>query len=321
MPCFWKGQDETVNLELLRWGPQSSSCGLLEISRASYGLIRSGCIQKIGLPNGPPWRKLGLSTCFSILPLWLESSSLLEFVNFVRVLGLGLSLGSVRDHAKRSMLNREEIFGLLVKHNLQEVTANIDLLNELKDGGLTDVPQSTDQYIEPAQHGVQDVLNMSTEVHVFNRTGQTDRAVYWTVPHASGKELWLEPWPDDRSNHELSELSDTTLELDELSELSDTMLELNEQSNTEDGAGSADGRNGPFQPKEKTPLSFLVRLSPSFNPSFVGPVRHIWQRSKSGSIKRSFRSLLCHHSSHPVLLWSSYSFLINPVEYSFLRNG
>ena len=83
---------------------------------------------------------------------------------------------------------------------LQEVTANIDLLNELKDGGLTDVPQSTDQYIEPAQHGVQDVLNISTEVHVFNRTGQTNRAVYWTVPHAFGKELWLEPWPDDRSN-------------------------------------------------------------------------------------------------------------------------
>ncbi|KAF3512898.1 hypothetical protein F2Q69_00006864 [Brassica cretica] len=74
MPRFWKGQDETENLELLRWGPQSSLCGLLEISRASYGLIRSGCIQKIGLPNGPPWRKLGLSTCFSILPLWLESS-------------------------------------------------------------------------------------------------------------------------------------------------------------------------------------------------------------------------------------------------------
>ncbi|KAH0893106.1 LOW QUALITY PROTEIN: hypothetical protein HID58_055535, partial [Brassica napus] len=43
MPRFWKGQDETVNLELVRWGPQSSSCGLLEISRASYGLIRSGC--------------------------------------------------------------------------------------------------------------------------------------------------------------------------------------------------------------------------------------------------------------------------------------
>uniref|UniRef100_M4FER8 Uncharacterized protein n=1 Tax=Brassica campestris TaxID=3711 RepID=M4FER8_BRACM len=59
---------------------------------------------------------------------------------------------------------------------------------------------STDQYMEPAQHGVQDVLNISTEVHVFHRTGQTDRAVYWTVPHPSGKELWLEPWPDDRSD-------------------------------------------------------------------------------------------------------------------------
>ncbi|KAG5383487.1 hypothetical protein IGI04_034957, partial [Brassica rapa subsp. trilocularis] len=70
---------------------------------------------------------------------------------------------------------------------------------------------------------------------------------------------------------ELSELSDTTLELDELSEQNDTSLELNELSNTEDGAGSAAGRNGPFQPKEKTLLSFLVRLSPSFDPSFVGP--------------------------------------------------
>ena len=127
-----------------------------------------------------------------------------------------------------------------------------------------DVPQSTDQYMEPAQHGVQDVLNISTEVHVFHRAGQTDRAVYWTIPHTSGKELWLEPWPDDRSDRtgaclsrptshfktygrarihfgragrsdiylgeldELSELSDTTLELDELSELNDTSLELNE---------------------------------------------------------------------------------------------
>uniref|UniRef100_A0A0D3A8H5 Uncharacterized protein n=1 Tax=Brassica oleracea var. oleracea TaxID=109376 RepID=A0A0D3A8H5_BRAOL len=63
-----------------------------------------------------------------------------------------------------------------------------------------DVPQSTDQYMEPAQHGVQDVLNILTEVHVFHRTRQTDRAVYWTIPHTSGKELWLEPWPDDRSD-------------------------------------------------------------------------------------------------------------------------
>ncbi|WZZ15132.1 hypothetical protein YC2023_108221 [Brassica napus] len=126
--------------------------------------------------------------------------------------------------------------------------------------------------MEPNQPGDQNVLNISTEVHVFYRTGQTDRAVYWTVPHTSGKELWLEPWPDDRSDHtgaclsrptshlktygqarihigrpgrgdtylgeldELSELSDTSLELDELSELNDTSLGLNELSNTEDEA-------------------------------------------------------------------------------------
>ncbi|KAG5378637.1 hypothetical protein IGI04_026479 [Brassica rapa subsp. trilocularis] len=40
----------------------------------------------------------------------------------------------------------------------------------------------------------------------------------------------------------------------------------------------------------RTLLSFLVRLSPSFDPSFVGPVRHIRQRSKSGSIFRLFRN-------------------------------
>uniref|UniRef100_A0A0D3DQS0 Protein kinase domain-containing protein n=1 Tax=Brassica oleracea var. oleracea TaxID=109376 RepID=A0A0D3DQS0_BRAOL len=135
--------------------------------------------------------------------------------------------------------------------------------NPFGEGG-NDRPRSTDQYMEPNQPGDQNVLNISTEVHVFHRTGQTDRAVYWTVPHTSGKELWLEPWPDDRSDHtgaclsrptshlktygrarihfgrtgradtylgeldELSELSDTTLELDELSELNDTSLELNE---------------------------------------------------------------------------------------------
>ncbi|KAF3512164.1 hypothetical protein F2Q69_00005060 [Brassica cretica] len=33
-----------------------------------------------------------------------------------------------------------------------------------------DVLQFTDHYMEPAQHGVQDVLNISTEVHVFHRT-------------------------------------------------------------------------------------------------------------------------------------------------------
>ena len=40
--------------------------------------------------------------------------------------------------------------------------------NPFEEGG-NDVSQSTDQYMEPAQHGVHDVLNISTEVHVFHR--------------------------------------------------------------------------------------------------------------------------------------------------------
>ncbi|XP_048593316.1 uncharacterized protein LOC125576738 [Brassica napus] len=60
-----------------------------------------------------------------------------------------------------------------------------------------DRPRSTDQYMEPNQHEVQDVLKFSTEVHDFHHTGQTDR----TVPNASGCELWLEPWPDDRFHY------------------------------------------------------------------------------------------------------------------------
>ncbi|CAG7866822.1 unnamed protein product, partial [Brassica rapa] len=40
-------------------------------------------------------------------------------------------------------------------------------------------------------------------------------------------------------------------ELDELSELSDTSLELNELSDTEDGAGLVAGRNGPFSVQRK----------------------------------------------------------------------
>ncbi|WZZ03194.1 hypothetical protein YC2023_089115 [Brassica napus] len=59
----------------------------------------------------------------------------------------------------------------------------------------SDRPRSTDQYMEPNQHGDQNVLKISTEVHVFPHT---DRTLYWTVPHASGWVLWLEPWPDDR---------------------------------------------------------------------------------------------------------------------------
>uniref|UniRef100_A0A0D3DL02 Helitron helicase-like domain-containing protein n=1 Tax=Brassica oleracea var. oleracea TaxID=109376 RepID=A0A0D3DL02_BRAOL len=45
-----------------------------------------------------------------------------------------------------------------------------DLRTNLFEEEGNDLPQSTDHYIEPAQHGVQDVLNISTEVHVFHRT-------------------------------------------------------------------------------------------------------------------------------------------------------
>ncbi|WZZ77521.1 hypothetical protein YC2023_098093 [Brassica napus] len=46
----------------------------------------------------------------------------------------------------------------------RRVSANLTVCS------ICDVPHSTDHYMEPAQHGVQDVLNISTEVHVFHRT-------------------------------------------------------------------------------------------------------------------------------------------------------
>ncbi|WZY70715.1 hypothetical protein YC2023_002955 [Brassica napus] len=45
-----------------------------------------------------------------------------------------------------------------------------DLRTNLFEEEGNDVPQSMDHYMEPAQHGVQDVLNISTEVHVFHRS-------------------------------------------------------------------------------------------------------------------------------------------------------
>ena len=86
---------------------------------------------------------------------------------------------------------------------------------------------------------------------------------------------------------ELSELSDTTLELDELSELNDTSLELNELSNTEDGAGSAAGRNGPFQPKEKFIKSSLWDcFFPNSTSPFLSPFQaHSHQEYQEGVSK------------------------------------
>ena len=83
---------------------------------------------------------------------------------------------------------------------------------------------------------------------------------------------------------ELSGLSDTTMELDELS---DTRLELNELSNTEDGAGSAAGRNGPFQPKEKFIKSSLWDcFFPNSTSPFLSPFQaHSHQEYQEGVSK------------------------------------
>ncbi|WZZ88870.1 hypothetical protein YC2023_117449 [Brassica napus] len=64
-----------------------------------------------------------------------------------------------------------------------------------------------DQYMEPAHYGDQDVLNNSTEVNPSDRTRQTDRAVYRINPRTSGKELWVEPRPDDRTYRNRARLS------------------------------------------------------------------------------------------------------------------
>ena len=72
---------------------------------------------------------------------------------------------------------------------------------------FSDVPQSMDQYMEPAPHGHQDVLNNSTEVHPSNRTDQTDRAVNRIDPRSSGIEFRLEPRSDDRTDRTRARLS------------------------------------------------------------------------------------------------------------------
>ncbi|KAF3553687.1 hypothetical protein F2Q69_00012282 [Brassica cretica] len=70
-----------------------------------------------------------------------------------------------------------------------------------------DVLQSMDQYMEPAPHGDQDILNNSTEVHPSNRTDQTGQVVYRIDPCSSGMEFRLEPRSDDRTDHTRARLS------------------------------------------------------------------------------------------------------------------
>nr|VDD43964.1 unnamed protein product [Brassica oleracea] len=57
-----------------------------------------------------------------------------------------------------------------------------------------------DQYMEPGPDGVQDDQIIPTEVQADDRSRQTDQAVYRIDPRAAGKELRLEPRPDDRTD-------------------------------------------------------------------------------------------------------------------------
>ncbi|KAF3550564.1 hypothetical protein DY000_02007204 [Brassica cretica] len=61
--------------------------------------------------------------------------------------------------------------------------------------------------MEPAQHGDQDILNNSTEVHPSDRTNQTNRAVYRINPRMSGMEFRLEPRTDNRNNRTRTHIS------------------------------------------------------------------------------------------------------------------
>ncbi|KAF3552521.1 hypothetical protein DY000_02006792 [Brassica cretica] len=68
------------------------------------------------------------------------------------------------------------------------------------------------QYMEPGQDGAQDDQIIPTEVQAADRSRQTDRTVYRINPRASGKELRLEPRPDDRTDRTGARLPRPTLQ-------------------------------------------------------------------------------------------------------------
>uniref|UniRef100_A0A0D2ZWJ3 Uncharacterized protein n=2 Tax=Brassica oleracea var. oleracea TaxID=109376 RepID=A0A0D2ZWJ3_BRAOL len=76
----------------------------------------------------------------------------------------------------------------------------MDLRTNTFEEGSSDAPQYMDQYMEPGRDGAQDDQIIPTEVQPADRSRQTDRAVYRINPRASGKELRLEPRPDDRTD-------------------------------------------------------------------------------------------------------------------------
>ncbi|WZZ20612.1 hypothetical protein YC2023_121999 [Brassica napus] len=104
-----------------------------------------------------------------------------------------------------------------------------DLRTNLFEEEGNDVPQTTDHYMEPAQHGVQDVLNISTEVHVFHRaildlgrarlslggeknqrrtcilirrTIRTVPQASLSLPRSSRDAEWLLIYPRSKANHQ-----------------------------------------------------------------------------------------------------------------------
>ncbi|KAL0641659.1 hypothetical protein Bca4012_103732 [Brassica carinata] len=64
--------------------------------------------------------------------------------------------------------------------------------------------------MEPSQDGEQDDQIIPTEVQADDRSRQTHRAVYRIDPHAAGKELRLEPCPDDQTDRTGARLSRPT---------------------------------------------------------------------------------------------------------------
>ena len=69
--------------------------------------------------------------------------------------------------------------------------------NPFEEGG-NDRTQDLDQDVEQTQHGDQDDQISPTEVQPFIRTRSTDRAVYRIDPRAPGRDLRMDPRPDDR---------------------------------------------------------------------------------------------------------------------------
>ena len=128
-----------------------------------------------------------------------------------------------------------------------------------------DVPRFVDQSIGANQHGDLDVLNNLTEVHLFGRTDQTDRA----VPRASWLELRLEPRPGDRIDRTRARLPRPTRHSKTHGR---ARLDLGREK-TEDGHAFSSG--GPSGKSRKRPYLYPVHPSGSDEPEYYLK-GHLW---------------------------------------------